>query len=314
PCVGRLVRFLKELMPLKRTAELYISLGFHKHGKTELYKDLLDHRQVCGLDRFVHARGQPGMVMISFNMEQDELIYKLIRDRFAQPKKTTRQDIMQRYDYVFKHDRAGRLVDVQTFENLTIETCCFTPELLEEIGSQARQTVSVSDNQVILHHVYVERRVTPLDVYLESASFEDGRKVVIDYGQAIKDLAQVDVFPGDLLIKNFGVTRLGRVVFYDYDELCPLSQCNFRRMPKARRYEDELEAEPWFTVDQNDVFPEELLTFIGLPAQFLPVFKQHHSDLLQPDYWNKVQRQISDGQWMPILPYGMEQRLHPIAD
>ena len=312
-CVGSLVRFLKDLMPRKRTAELYISLGFHKHGKTELYNELLHHRQVCGLDRFEHAQGQPGMVMIAFNMAQDDLIYKLIRDRFAQPKKTTREQIMQRYDYVFKHDRAGRLVDVQTFENLGVETCCFTPELLEEIGSQARKTVTIADSQVTLHHVYVERRVTPLDVYLKDAAFEAACAVVIDYGQAIKDLAQVNVFPGDLLIKNFGVTRLGRVVFYDYDELCPLTQCHFRRIPRARRYEDALEADPWFAVAENDVFPEEFLAFLGLPPRLREVFQAHHGDLLLPDFWIKVQAQIKAGQWMAILPYAQAQRLRTVT-
>ena len=310
PCPGELVQFLKQLMPQKRNAELYIVLGFHKHGKTELYRDLLDHRQVCGQDRFTPAAGQRGMVMIAFTMPEDDLIYKLIRDRFASPKKTTQQQVMEKYDYVFKHDRAGRLLDVQTFENLEIEQCCFTPELLAEIRREAGQTAIFTDDAVIFQHIYVERRVTPLDLYLQHAPDDAGEAAVIDYGQAIKDLAHINVFPGDMLIKNFGVTRLGRVVFYDYDELCPLTVCNFRHMPQAIRYEDALEAEPWFLVNDKDVFPEEFSAFLGLAPHQREVFLRHHADLLTPEFWQHTQAQIRAGVWTPILPYTDAQRLH----
>ena len=310
---AKLVNFLKTVMPTKRKAELYIVLGFHKHGKTVLYQDLLHHQQVCGLDRFETAAGQRGMVMIAFNMPQDELIYKLIRDRFASPKQTTRQQVMEKYDYVFKHDRAGRLVDVQTFENLKIEKCCFTDELLSEIDREARKTASIQNGQVLLHHVYVERRVTPLDLFLKSADPASAEKVVIDYGQAIKDLARVNVFPGDMLLKNFGVTRLGRVVFYDYDELCPLTLCRFRILPEARHYDDLLEAEPWFMVDEHDVFPEELSAFLGFSPEQKHIFLKHHGDLLTPAFWQQTQEQIKKGEWEPILPYTDSQRLENAA-
>ncbi|MBT8340935.1 MAG: bifunctional isocitrate dehydrogenase kinase/phosphatase, partial [Desulfatitalea sp.] len=230
-CPRELVRFLKALMPSKRVAELYIGLGYNKHGKTELYRDLLVHQRVCSLDRFDFSPGQRGMVMIAFNMPQDDLVYKLIRDRFAAPKHATHQQVMGKYEYVFKHDRAGRLVDVQTFENLQIEDCCFAPELLAEIENEAQRTTTIEKNRVILHHVYVERRMMPLDLYLRQADTKTAEAAVIEYGWAIKDLARINIFPGDLLIKNFGVTQLGRVVFYDYDELCPLTDCNFRRLP-----------------------------------------------------------------------------------
>ncbi len=309
-CPKELVQFLKELMPAKRIAELYIGLGYNKHGKTELYRDLLEHQRVCSLDLFDFAEGQRGMVMIAFNMPQDDLIYKVIRDRFAAPKHATRQQVMEKYDYVFKHDRAGRLVDVQTFENLEIEDCCFTHGLLDEIKSEARRTTTVEASRVVLHHVYVERRLVPLDVYLKRAGADDAKAAVIDYGQAIKDLAHINVFPGDMLIKNFGVTQLGRVVFYDYDELCPLTDCNFRRLPQARRYEDEMANEPWFMVDDNDVFPEEFVSFLALDPDMRQIFLKYHGDLLAPEFWKNTQEQIRSGIMMPILPYGPQKRLH----
>jgi isocitrate dehydrogenase kinase/phosphatase len=310
-CPFEMVQFLKEMMPAKRTAELYISLGYNKHGKTELYRDLLEHQRVCSLDRFETAAGQRGMVMIAFNMPQDDLIYKLIRDRFASPKHATQQQVMEKYDYVFKHDRAGRLVDVQTFENLEVEDCCFTSDLLDEIMLEAKRTTSVDGNRVILHHVYVERRLVPLDIFIKTADASAAKAAVIDYGRAIKDLARINVFPGDMLIKNFGVTQLGRVVFYDYDELCPLTDCNFRRLPQARRYEDEIASEPWFMVDENDVFPEEFASFLALPSDLRQVFLQYHGDLLTPEFWQQIQAQIRSGWMSPILPYSDAQRLRP---
>jgi isocitrate dehydrogenase kinase/phosphatase len=310
-CPASLVAFLRELMPTKRTAELYIGLGFHKHGKTLLYRDLLEHRRVCGLDRFQHAAGQRGMVMIAFYMPQDDLIYKVIRDRFDRPKQTTRQQVLERYDYVFKHDRAGRLVDAQVFEFLQLDTCCFTEELLDELRREAARSVDFVNGELVLRHVYVERRVVPLDLYLHEADGTARRAAVIDYGRAIKDLARVDVFPGDLLIKNFGVTRLGRVVFYDYDELCPLTACNFRRLPPPRDDEELMAAEPWFTVGPNDVFPEEFPSFLGLAPEAAAIFREVHGDLLTPDFWLRTQGQIRAGHFHPIRPYDNAQRIRP---
>ena len=309
PCPGSIVAFLKGLMPEKRIAEIYIGLGYHKHGKTELYRDLLQHQEVCSQDRFDFAPGKHGMVMIAFNMPSDDLIYKLIRDRFDTPKQTTAKQVMEKYDYVFKHDRAGRLVDVQTFENLELEECCFTPELLAEIQSEALRAATVQAGCVILHHAYVERRVTPLDLFLSQADTDATEAAIIEYGRAIKDLARINVFPGDMLIKNFGVTRLGRVVFYDYDELCPLLDCNFRKLPQARHYEDELNAEPWFMVGQNDVFPEEFTAFLGLPSRLRKIFFKYHADLLEPQFWQQTQDEIRSGTFRHVRPYGQSSRL-----
>ncbi len=309
-CPGALVRYLKQLMPGKRIAELYIGLGYHKHGKTELYQDLLSHQDSCRLDRFDFSPGKRGMVMVAFNMPGDDLIYKVIRDRFASPKRTSATEIRGKYDYVFKHDRAGRLVDVQTFENLKLGAGCFTPALLAEIETHTRTAVTVSREHVILHHAYVERRVIPLDLYLQTADARDARAAVIDYGQAIKDLARINVFPGDLLIKNFGVTNLGRVVFYDYDELCRLTDCNFRKLPQARRYEDELASEPWYFVAENDVFPEEFDAFLGLAPDLHQVFVRYHGDLLRPEFWQSTQQQILAGDFTHIRPYAESSRLN----
>jgi isocitrate dehydrogenase kinase/phosphatase len=298
-----LVQFLRTILPLKRIAELYISLGFNKHGKTELYRELLGHLSVCGEDRFDISPGKPGMVMIVFNMPSDDLVFKLIRDRFDTPKKTTRREVMQKYDLVFRHDRAGRLVDAQAFEFLQFDECCFSEGLLAKLIQEAGSTVCVENDHIIVSHAYVERRVTPLDVFLTRSNGSEARRVVIDWGYSIKDLAVSNIFPGDILLKNFGVTRHGRVVFYDYDELCPLTSCNIRKLPASAGYDDEMASEPWFYVDENDVFPEEFRNFLGLPAPLEKIFLQHHADLFGIDFWLQAQQAIQGGSLPHIYPY-----------
>ena len=304
-----LVQFLKSTLPHKRIAELYISIGFHKHGKTELYRELLDHLSVCYEDRFDISRGQRGMVMIVFNMPNDDLVFKLIRDRFDTPKKTTRREVMEKYDLVFKHDRAGRLVDAQSFEFLKFEGGCFSTQLLTELKQEAGHTVRIAEDSIIVHHAYVERRVTPLDIFLKEADEDKAVRAVLDWGNAIKDLAVSNIFPGDILLKNFGVTRHGRVVFYDYDELCLLTSCNFRKLPPPSVHDDEMAAEPWFYVDENDVFPEELQYFMELSGSLKKVFLEHHADLFGVDFWQQTQDKIRIGELPHIFPYSKHCRI-----
>ncbi|MEJ2472529.1 MAG: bifunctional isocitrate dehydrogenase kinase/phosphatase [Desulfobacterales bacterium] len=307
PC--QLVHFLKSIIPHKRTAELYTAIGYNKHGKTELYRDIVGYTIECTNEQFEFSPGQRGMVMIVFNMAQDDLVIKLIRDRFRNPKSTTRRAVVEKYDLVFKHDRAGRLVEAHAFEYLKFDRCWFSDELLDELLREAADTVEVVQDEVILGHAYVERRVTPLDVYLPAAETSAAASAVIDYGNAIKDLAVSNIFPGDMLLKNFGVTRHRRVVFYDYDELCPLTDCHFRKLPPPRTTEDELESDPWFFVDENDVFPEEFPRFLGLPPDLQKVFMKHHSDLFDVEFWQRAQAAIRRGEIISVLPYLPQHRL-----
>jgi isocitrate dehydrogenase kinase/phosphatase len=305
---NELVSFLKSIMPRKRIAELYISIGYNKHGKSELYCDLLHHLSQSN-KKFELAEGERGMVMEVFTMPDYDLVFKVIKDHFAYPKHTTRDAVMGKYDLVFKHDRAGRLVDAQEFEYLKFNRNRFSDELLDNLKQNAAQIVIINEDNVIVKHAYVERRVTPLNIYLHEVDEEEAQTAVVDYGNAIKDLAASNIFPGDLLLKNFGVTRHGRVVFYDYDELCLLSICNFRVMPKSRSYDEEFSAEPWFGIGENDVFPEELGHFLGLQGVLKDVFLKHHGDLFDVHFWHQVQTRISGGESIDIFPYGQSKRL-----
>jgi isocitrate dehydrogenase kinase/phosphatase len=303
-----LIVFLKSIMPRKPIAELYIAIGYHKHGKTELFRDLLRHIQQS-TDKFEIARGERGLVMIVFTLPSFDVVFKLIRDTFAYPKTATRRQVIEKYQLVFQHDRAGRLADVQEFEHLAFARERFSDELLAELAGSAANTVRIGERIVDIKHLYTERRMTPLNLYLREVDRAMARDAVVDYGQAVKDLAATNIFPGDMLLKNFGVTRHGRVVFYDYDELCPLTDCCIREMPPAREFDEEFGSEPWFYVGPNDVFPEEFTHFLGLAGDQRAAFLESHAELLTTRYWREIQARHRAGEVIDVVPYRHSLRL-----
>jgi isocitrate dehydrogenase kinase/phosphatase len=305
-----MVDYLHTIMPRKPIAELYNALGFDKHGKTELYRGLLEHLASTD-DRFVVAPGQRGMVMAVFTLPGFDVVFKVIRDRFEYPKTVTPDQVRANYRIVFRHDRAGRLVDAQEFEHLAFDSRRFDPRLLSELLADCAQRVRLSEGRVVISHLYTERRLRPLDLYLREAGPEAARDAVIDYGQALRDLAATNVFPGDMLLKNFGVSRHGRLIFYDYDELCRLSECRFRELPAPREDYDEGPAEPWFYVGEHDIFPEEFRGFLGLPQPLLETFLSHHRELLSVAFWHRMQELHRNGEVLDIYPYRSALRLRP---
>jgi isocitrate dehydrogenase kinase/phosphatase len=307
-CPHALVHSLRQLMPLKRLADLYNEIGFNRHAKTEFYRDFIAQLN-ASVDRFKRAEGTPGMVMLVFTLPSYDVVFKVIKDRFDFPKDTTPNEVMRRYKLVFEHDRAGRLVEAHEFEHLRMRRNRFEPALLEDLLRAAGKTVRLEGDDVVIAHAYVERRIRPLNIFFAEADATQSAAAARDYGQAIKDLAVSNIFPGDLLTKNFGVTRRGRVVFYDYDDLCFLTDCNFRDLPQASTYEEEIAAEPWFSVRENDVFPEEFPNFLCLPAPARAALLEQHADLFHPDFWRSVQRKLRQGQILEVFPYRPERRL-----
>lgn len=302
-----LVAFLHRLLPRKPLAELYDAIGHPRHGKTELYRSLLDHLARSD-DRFETAPGQKGMVMLVFALPAYDLVFKIIKDAFPPPKATTRRQVMRKYDLVFRHDRAGRLVDAREFEHLAFDRARFAPEVLEALASEARESAQIGADRVVLRHLYTERRLRPLDLFLREAQEGPKRVAIVDYGESIRDLARSNIFPGDMLLKNFGVTRHGRVVFYDYDELAVLTDCRFREVPRARYDEEEMAGEPWFFVGENDVFPEEFLPFLGLDDAAREAFLSQHRDLLTVGFWTELQEQHRQGHVPEVFPYPRSKR------
>ncbi|HWX29406.1 MAG TPA: bifunctional isocitrate dehydrogenase kinase/phosphatase [Steroidobacteraceae bacterium] len=294
PVVSAAITLLRSFMPRKSIDELYTVLGRAKQGKTERYFALQRHLDKS-IDSFVHAPGERGLVMIVFTLPSHDLVFKVLRDRFGAPKTSTREDVIERYQFVFRHDRAGRLVDAQEFKRLRLPRARFMPTLADELLNEAGESCRIEGEDLIVEHCYIERRLRPLNLFLREADPAAAESAIVDYGNALRDLAASNVFPGDLLLKNFGVTSHGRVIFYDYDEICLVSDCVFRDLPQPRFEEEETSAEPWFHCGPRDVFPEQWLPFLGIPAALSTVFIRHHADLLTAAWWRTMSTALAAG-------------------
>ena len=314
------VQFLRSLMPRKPRSEIYSALGLHKQGKNLFYRDFLYHLRHSS-DHFRIAPGIKGMVMLVFDLPSFPYVFKVIKDFFPPQKDTTREQIKRKYLLVKQHDRVGRMADTLEYSDVGFPLDRFEPELIEEIRKFAPSQLEIGDRdgngemEVVVKHVYIERRMIPLNIYLQEAfdqmeqpehakrASKQLEHAVVEYGNAIKDMVAANIFPGDMLWKNFGVTRGGKVVFYDYDEIEYLTDCNFRKVPEPRNEEDEMSGEVWYSVGPKDVFPETFEPFLlGNPA-VREAFMAHHADLLDAAFWQSHKQRIQAGQMLDVFPY-----------
>ncbi len=301
------VQFLSSLMPRKPRSEIYSALGLQKQGKSVFYRDLLMHMRHSS-DKFRIAPGIKGMVMLVFDLPSFPYVFKVIKDFYPPPKETTRELIQSKYLLVKRHDRVGRMADTLEYSDVAFPRHRFEDELVAELKHFCPSLLEEDGDSLVIRHAYIERRMIPLNIYLQDATPEQIAAVVVEYGNAIKDLVRANIFPGDMLWKNFGVTRLGKVVFYDYDEIENLVDCTFRRIPEPRNEEEEMSGEVWYRVGPKDVFPETFGPFLlGNPA-VREVFMKHHADLLDAAFWQGHKERIMAGYVHDVFPYEAQKR------
>ncbi len=319
------VQFLRSMMPRKPRAEIYNALGLAKQGKTLFYRDFLYHLR-HSTDNFCIAPGIKGMVMLVFHLPSFPFVFKVIKDFYPSQKDTTREQIKGKYLLVKQHDRVGRMADTMEYSKVAFPLERFDPELLAEIEKFAPSQVEYAPlpdgrTELILRHVYIERRMIPLNIYLQEALDMGGERgqvrlerAVIEYGNAIKDLVAANIFPGDMLWKNFGITRNGKVVFYDYDEIEYITDCNFRRVPPPRNEEDEMSGEVWYSVAKNDVFPETFGPFLLGNPKVRDIFMKHHAELLDATFWRGHKERIEAGHMLDVFPYETSRRFQNMRE
>lgn len=322
------VQFLRSMMPRMPRAEIYNALGLAKQGKTLFYRDFLYHLR-HSTDKFRIAPGIKGMVMLVFDLPSFPYVFKVIKDYYPPQKDTTREKIKGKYLLVKQHDRVGRMADTQEYSEVAFPRARFDDALIAEIEKFAPSQLEISDrdgdghSEVIIKHVYIERRMIPLNIYLqeafdmgatEPAAKEQIERAVVEYGNAIKDLVAANIFPGDMLWKNFGITRHGKVVFYDYDEIEYITDCKFRKVPTPRNEEDEMSGEIWYSVGPKDVFPETFGPFLLGNDAVREVFMQHHADLLDAAFWQNHQSRIQAGHVFDVFPYEQDKRFAQAKD
>lgn len=305
------VHFLRSIMPRKPRSEIYTVLGLQKHGKNLFYRDFLHHLTYSS-DQIQAAPGIRGLVMLVFALPSFPYVFKVIKDSFPAPKETTKELIKEKYQLVKYHDRVGRMADTLEYSDVAFPRSRITESLLDEIRQFAPSVLEVTENEVVIRHLYIERRMVPLNIWLMDAEKkQDDQAIehgVLEYGNAIKELVAANIFPGDMLYKNFGVTRLGRVVFYDYDEIEYIVDCNFRSIPKPRNEDEEMAAEPWYPIAKNDVFPEQFAPFLLGNIKVRKYFMKYHADLLTPAYWQACKQRIIEGHVEDVFPYPQEIR------
>ena len=309
PLPAALVEWLREILPGKTTAELYMAIGCQKHAKTESYREYIVYLQGCN-EQFIEAPGIRGMVMLVlvFTLPGFDRVFKVIKDKFAPQKEMSAAHVRACYQLVKEHDRVGRMADTQEFENFVLEKRHISPALMALLLQEAAEKITDLGEQIVIRHLYIERRMVPLNIWLEQVEGQQLRDAIEEYGNAIRQLAAANIFPGDMLFKNFGVTRHGRVVFYDYDEICYMTEVNFRDIPPPRYPEDELASEPWYSVSPGDVFPEEFRHWLCADPRIGPLFEEMHADLFRADYWRALQNRIRDGHVEDVYAYRRRQR------
>jgi isocitrate dehydrogenase kinase/phosphatase len=301
------VHFLNRMLPTKTKADLYTAIGLQKQGKSEFYRGFL-HHLAHSTDQLEIAPGVKGMVMTVFTMPSYPYVFKVINDYFPPPKEVDRATVKRKYQIVKMHDRVGRMADTLEYSYAAFPISRIHPELLDELKAKCGDSLEFEGDKVIVRHLYIERRLDPLNLYFQSATAEQKENAIIGFGNALKEMAAANIFAGDLLYKNFGVTRHGRVIFYDYDEIEFMTDMNFRRIPEPRTPEDEMAAEPWYSVGRNDVFPEEFAAFLLIDPELRKAFMAHHRDLLDPEYWKRVQQDILKGRQRDVFPYSVKKR------
>ena len=308
------VQFLRSLMPRKPRTEIYNAIGLQKHGKNLFYRDFLYHLRHSS-DKFRVAPGIKGMVMLVFDLPSFPYVFKVIKDEYPPPKDTTREQIMGKYLLVKTHDRVGRMADTLEYTNVAFPRARFDDALVTELKRECASVFEDDGEAVVIRHLYIERRMIPLNIYLHDATREQIEHAVIEYGNAIKDLVAANIFPGDMLWKNFGITRHGKVVFYDYDEIEYITDCNFRRVPTPRTEEEEMSGEVWYHVGPKDVFPETFAPFLLGNDAVREVFMKHHADLLEASFWQSHKERIAAGHVHDVFPYDAEKRFKrlPVA-
>jgi isocitrate dehydrogenase kinase/phosphatase len=307
PLPAALVEWLRELLPGKTTAELYMAIGCQKHGKTESFREYLTYISETH-EQFIEAPGVRGMVMLVFTLPGFDRVFKVIKDRFAPQKEVTAERVRACYQLVKEHDRVGRMADTQEFENFVLAKSQISAPLLALLHEEVPEKLTDLGDRIVISHLYIERRMVPLNIWLEKVEGQQLRDAVEEYGNAIRQLAAANIFPGDMLFKNFGVTRHGRVVFYDYDEICYMTEVNFRDIPPPRYPEDELAAEPWYSVSPGDVFPEEFRHYLCADPRIRPLFDEMHADLFRADFWRALQERIRGGHVEDVYAYRRRQR------
>ena len=309
-----LAAFLHTVMPTRRLGLHYSTIGFNHVGKVavmhELREELATHREV-----FITAVGFRGSVAIGFAAPSSDYNLKVIRDVPTDQYKWGEFPgigaVLDKYRRVHEIDRTGSMLDNIIYYNLELDPAWFEADLLAELLRDDGESVSLRDDAVILKHLIVQRRVLPLPVFLQDATPEEAREVIVNLGHCIKNNAAANVFNKDLDARNYGVSRFQKVYLFDYDALEPLTRVKVRS--NAGRFDGEDDVPDWFYEDGVIFLPEEIESGFRIHDRGMRrLFRDVHGDLLTTGYWERLQHDLDRGQVPSIRLYPEQRKLdHP---
>lgn len=303
-----MVEYLVQMLPNKNRIDFLAAIGFHNPAK-EYLKASLRAKLARPNAHFDFAIGVKGNATDVFSVTGFPFVFKIPRELSKKIDFVGRERIIENYRYVHRIDRVGRMLDGLRFQNMRFKKTNFTPELLAYLQENSPSHVRGEGDDVVFDDIFVQKKVIPLNVYLERADDKHTRSALIGLGECIKELISVGIFPGDLMAKNFGVDSDGKVVYYDYDDVDSVSKFQFRNIPAARNDDEETMAlTDRITAGDYDIFPEQIATFLLRPKD-LEMFRLYHADLLRAEGWNKLKQSYESGEIPDLFPYPESKRL-----
>jgi len=310
PYYHELAQFLAELMPKRPLGLHYSTIGFHHLGKVAVMKELLgDHARGETLDT---APGFRGTVAIGFSMPSSRYVLKIIRDRPTEGYKWGEfaglNSVLDKYRLVHEMDRAGSMLDNIIYSNVKLDRAMFAPSLLDELLEAGVETVSLERGAVVFKHLIVQLKLTPLPLFLASASHDEARTAVINLGDCIKNNAAANIFNKDLDGRNYGVSGILKVYLFDYDAVEPLTEVKVRT--NADREPGEEDIPDWYFEDGTIFLPEETISGLRIDDPRLRrMFLDAHPDITTVAYWEAMQQALREGKVPPVRSYPAARRL-----
>ena len=300
-----LSEFLHSIIPKRTLGLSYSTIGFNHFGKVAVMEELKEEL-LSNDGKFDFAIGFKGTVAIGFQSRQSGYNLKVIRNSPTEQYKWGMFEgvpsVLEKYSRVHVINRTGSMLDNIIFYRVKLERIWFTNALLEELLNEASECVTLQGNFLFFRHLIVQRRLTPLPVYLETSSQAESEAAVINLGHCIKNNMAANIFNKDLDARNYGVGVFGGVYLFDYDALEKFTEVKIRT--NQNQFEGEEEIPEWFFEDGVVFLPEEIESGLRIPSRSLRrLFREVHGDLLQVGYYERIQDELRVGKVPSVRVY-----------
>ena len=261
---------------------------------------------------FDTAIGFQGTVAIGFQSLNSSYSLKVIRNRPTEQYKWGKFDgiesVLSKYSRVHQINRTGSMLDNIIYYNVKLHRDWFSPLLVHELLKDASESVVSYDDSILFKHLIVQRRVTPLPVYLTTASQAEKEKVMVNLGHCIKNNTAANIFNKDLDARNYGVSQYQKIYLFDYDALELFTDVKIRT--NQERVEGEEDVPEWFFEDGAVFLPEEIESGLRIQDRGLRrFFREVHGDLMQAAYWEQIQDQLRQDKVPPVRVYPENNKL-----